>query len=243
MFFFKKKSTAAPDLGWLHTDMHSHFVPGIDDGAQDLDTSIQMIRGLRELGYQKVITTPHILSDMYPNTPDIIGSGAARVKEELGRQGIGIDFHAAAEYYMDEFFEKKIKAREPLLTLSGNLVLVEYSMITAPMDLQELLFDLQMEGYQPVIAHPERYVYLSRRKEFFDELRSAGCMFQLNLLSLTGHYGHSVQDLAEYLMKGEFYDFAGTDMHSLRHLELMQKLPAALVNRLRDSGRIKNSTL
>jgi protein-tyrosine phosphatase len=122
-------------------------------------------------------------------------------------------------------------------------VLVEYSMITAPLDLQEILFDLQMEGYQPVIAHPERYVYLSRRKEFFEELRAAGCLFQLNLLSLAGHYGSSVQDLAEYLMKGDFYEFAGTDMHSLRHLELMQKLPAPLINRLRDSGKIRNSTL
>ena len=243
MFFFKKKSAAAADLGWLVADMHSHLVPGIDDGAQTLDASVQMIRGLKELGYQKLITTPHVLSDMYPNTPETIGGGAERVRAELAQQGIDIAFGAAAEYYMDEFFEKKIKAREPLLTLSGNLVLVEYSMITAPMDLQELLFDLQMEGYQPVIAHPERYVYLSRRKEFFDELRSAGCLFQLNLLSLTGHYGHSVQELAEYLMKGEFYDYAGTDMHSLRHLELMQKLPAGPLNRLRDSGRIKNSGL
>ena len=117
-------------------------------------------------------------------------------------------------------------------------------MLTAPLDLQEVLFEMQLQNYQPVIAHPERYVYLSRKKEFFDELKNAGCYLQLNLLSLTGYYGGAVQDLAEYLLKKDYYDFAGTDLHHHRHLAALQKLGASpLLKRLCDSGTIKNYLL
>ena len=111
------------------------------------------------------------------------------------------------------------------------------------MELQEVLFELQLQNYQPVIAHPERYIYLSRKKEFFDELRAAGCLFQLNLLSLGGHYGASVQELAAYLLKKEYYDYAGTDLHHARHLDALRRIPVQQMNRLKDSGRILNHLL
>ena len=124
------------------------------------------------------------------------------------------------------------------------MVLVEFSMLTAPLDLQEVLFEMQMQNYQPVLAHPERYAYLSRKKEFFDELKNAGCLFQLNLLSITGHYGSAVKELAEYLLKKDYYDFAGTDLHHHRHLAALQKMGSpALLKRLKDSGRLKNHLL
>lgn len=124
------------------------------------------------------------------------------------------------------------------------MVLVEFSMLTAPLDLQEVLFEMQMQNYQPVLAHPERYTYLSRKKEFFDELKNAGCLFQLNLLSITGHYGNTVQELSEYLLKKSYYDFAGTDLHHQRHLAALQKMgSSALLNRLKDAGSLKNHLL
>lgn len=242
MLFFKKKSNPLPDLSFLGIDMHSHLIPGIDDGSQDAESSIELIKGMIELGYQKLITTPHVLWDMFPNTEEKILNGFLSLQEEINTAGVQIETVAAAEYYLDDHFEGELKAKTPLLKLNSNLVLVEFSMITAPLDLQDLLFETQLQGYQPVIAHPERYAYLSRKREFFDELKDSGCYFQLNLLSLGGHYGAVVQELAEYLLKKEYYDLAGSDLHGQRHLEGLRRLPPATVNRLKDYG-FKNNEL
>ena len=196
------------------------------------------------MGYKKIVTTPHILWEIYPNTAEIITVGAGEVKNAVSEAGIDIEIAAAAEYFIDEHFQELLKNKVPLLPISENKVLVEFSMLTAPLDLQEVLFEMQLQNYQPVIAHPERYVYLTRKKEFFDELKNAGCYLQLNLLSLAGYYGGAVQDLAEYLLKKDYYDFAGTDLHHHRHLAALQKLGASpLLKRLKDSGSIKNHLL
>lgn len=242
MFFFKKKSSV--DLSWLGADMHSHLVPGIDDGAPNIAASLELIKGLQQLGYKKLITTPHILWEVYPNTPEIINNGLVRVKQAMADEGLALELHAAAEYFIDEYFEQNLKNKVPLLPISGNKVLVEFSMITAPLDLQQALFQMQVQGYVPVIAHPERYIYLGERKQVFDELKDIGCLFQLNLLSLTGYYGKSVQELAEYLCKKNFYSLAGTDLHNSRHLAALQKLSSSsILMRLKESGLLQNSSL
>jgi protein-tyrosine phosphatase len=244
MLFFKKKEKGSTDLGWLRTDMHSHLIPGIDDGSPDMETSLSLLRGFVELGYQKVITTPHVLADLYPNTTEGIRQGLAGLQAAVQAAGIPIEVEAAAEYFMDEPFAEAVKARKPLLTLKDNLLLVEISMVTAPLDLQDMLFELQLGGYQPVIAHPERYIYAKGRRGFFETLRDAGCLFQLNLLSLTGHYGTAVRDLAEELVKEDYYDFAGTDLHGARHLEGLQKLGSSpTLKRWKESGRLRNGEL
>jgi tyrosine-protein phosphatase YwqE len=244
MFFSRKKKGDTLDLGWLGADMHSHLVPGIDDGARELEDALQMLRGLKALGYKKIITTPHILWEVYNNTPERITQGIGDVRAAAMEEGIGVELHAAAEYFIDDHFEEDLLAKKPLLTLSGNMVLVEFSMLTAPMDLQKIIFEMQLQEYQPVIAHPERYTYLARKREMFDELKAAGCFFQLNLLSLVGVYGNVVQELAEYMIKKEYYEFAGTDMHNVKHLELMQKLGGnAQLKRLQDSELLRNHLL
>jgi tyrosine-protein phosphatase YwqE len=244
MFFTRKKNTETTDLGWLHADMHSHLVPGIDDGSPDVATSLELIRGMMQLGYKKIITTPHILKEVYPNSEDTILPGIEKLKEAAAAEGLDVELGAAAEYFIDEHFEEHLKSRKPLLRISGNMVLVEFSMVTAPMDLQEVLFEMQMQDYQPVIAHPERYIYLARKKEFFDELKNTGCFFQLNLLSLIGHYGSAVQQLAEHLIKQNHYDLAGTDLHNTKHLAALQKLSQSpALKKLKESGVLKNSLL
>lgn len=240
---FKSKSNKTIDLGWLHTDMHSHLVPGIDDGARDIVDSVRLIKGLAELGYQKLITTPHILWEIYPNTPEQITPGIEAVRQAIQAASQTIELHAAAEYFIDEHFETLLREKAPLLTLKDNLVLVEFSMMNAPLELTEVLFEMQLQNYQPVIAHPERYIYLRNKKEFFDELKETGCYFQLNLLSLTGHYGTSVQELAEWLIKKEYYDYAGTDLHHSRHLAALQKINSPVLSRLKDSNRLRNHLL
>jgi tyrosine-protein phosphatase YwqE len=243
MFFFgKKKVTPSVDLSWLRADMHSHLIPGIDDGSPDMATSLELIRGLKNLGYKKLVTTPHILWEVYPNTTDTIKTGLANLQKAIESEGIEIELHAAAEYFIDEHFEDQLKNKVPLLPISGNMVLVEFSMITAPMDLQQVLFEMQIQNYLPVIAHPERYIYLAQRKHFYDELKETGCLFQLNLLALTGYYGKPVQELADYLLKNNFYSFAGTDLHGARHLAALQKLSSsAQYARLKEGGYLKNA--
>ncbi|ANE52468.1 tyrosine-protein phosphatase [Flavisolibacter tropicus] len=242
MFFWKKK-TEPVDLSWLGVDMHSHLIPGIDDGSPDMASSIALIKDLQQLGYRKLITTPHILSGLYPNTPEIIQSGLAEVKQELAAQKINIDIHAAAEYFIDEQFQEQLSEKIPLLTLKDNLVLVEFSMITAPLDLQDVLFEMQLQHYQPIIAHPERYVYLRSRLEFFEELKHAGAHLQLNLLSLTGHYGVHVRELAEYLLKNGLYDYAGTDLHGPRHIEKLKTLSSSPLYSILKDANLKNTSL
>lgn len=244
MFLFKKKSSKSIDLSWLGVDMHSHLIPGIDDGSPDIETSIKLIKGFVELGYKKIITTPHVLWEIYPNTTDAILKGAEKLKEAIAQEGLDIELHVAAEYFMDEHFVDLLRQKAPLLTLGGKMVLVEFSMANVPLDLQQVIFDLQMQDYQPVLAHPERYTYLSQRTDLLEDLKNAGCFFQLNLLSLTGYYGGSVQDLAEFLLKNNYYDFAGTDLHHERHLTLLQKLSASsFYHQLRDENSLKNYLL
>jgi protein-tyrosine phosphatase len=218
--FSKTKPTADTQVfRLLHTDIHSHLVPGIDDGAPDLAASLQLIRGMIALGYQKLITTPHILWDIYKNTRDMILSGFEKLQEAVEKEKLPVSLGIAAEYFLDDHVMGLLKRQEPLLTISGKKVLVEFSMAHHPLGLKDILFEMQMQGYQPVVAHPERYAYLERNKEFFDELKYMGCLFQCNILSLGNAYGKSVYELTQYLIKKKYYDMVGTDLHHPRHLE------------------------
>jgi tyrosine-protein phosphatase YwqE len=225
--------------------MHSHLIPGIDDGSPDLETSIRLIRGFIELGYKKIITTPHINADIFPNTPAIIHAGAAIVTEELRRLNIEIEFRAAAEYLMDERFSELLAAGDTLLTLKDNLVLVELSFAVPAINLKEILFDMQLKGYQPVLAHPERYLYFGANKKWYDQLRDAGCLFQLNLLSFAGHYGPDSKQLVEYLVKKRYVDLLGTDLHHEKHLEILKSSAKIhrVVEELMLTGLIRNPEL
>ena|SRR5258706_4106539 len=232
------------DFSLLNADMHSHLLPGIDDGAEDIENSLELIKGMRELGYKKLITTPHVMWDMYKNTHEIILEKLASVQEAVKKAGIDVEIKAAAEYFLDEHVEELLRNKEPLLTIKDNMVLTEFSMAFPSMNIKDVLFEMQMQGYQTIIAHPERYVYLERNKEFYTELKDAGCYFQLNLLSLGGHYGRSVVELAHYLLKSGFYNLVGTDLHHLGHLEGLQRfeMPVSL-KKLLDEGQLLNPTL
>lgn len=223
--FSKSKAKDNPvDFSVIKTDIHSHILPGIDDGAPDLETSLLLIRGMKELGYGKLVATPHIMWDMYRNTPDIIHEKLGLVRDAVKQEGIEIEIGAAAEYFLDEHVEQLLQKKEPLLTLYENKVLSEFSLAFPSMNTKAILFEMQMQGYQPVIAHPERYIYLQRNKEFYDELRNIGCLFQLNILALGGRYGKAVAELAHYLLKNDFYTLVGTDLHHQMHLEELRNL-------------------
>ena len=226
MLFFKKKEIPLHEfLPKGFVDIHSHLLPGIDDGAHDLETSIALIQKMSSYGIKNFITTPHILGDVYPNTPEIIKSKLKEVKDELQRRNItDITIDAAAEYMMDEQFSAIIEKDEEILTLKDNLVLVEMSYFSPPINLYDILFKLQLKGYKPILAHPERYNSYHTNFEQYYKLKRAGCLFQLNLLSLTEQYGKYVQKTTEKLLKENMYDFVGTDTHHQNHLQLLQKV-------------------
>ena len=226
MFFLKAKTIPLDEFfpkGFI--DIHSHLLPGIDDGATDLNTSMALIERMASFGIQNFITTPHILGDVYPNTPEIIKNKLATVKKELENRNItDVSITAAAEYMLDEQFSMLLEDDAPLLTLKDNLVLVEMSYFSPPINLFEILFQLQLKGYKPVLAHPERYFSYHKDYKSFAKLKTAGCLFQLNLLSLTEHYGLGVQKTAYKLISDNMYDFVGTDTHHQNHLDLLQKI-------------------
>jgi len=224
--------------------MHSHLLPGIDDGVKTIEASLELIRGMKELGYQKLITTPHIIWDIYRNTPDIIQEKLVQVQDAVKSEGIDVEIHAAAEYFLDEHVEELLKKKEPLLAISGNKVLTEFSMAFPSMNIKDLLFEMVMMGYQPIIAHPERYVYLQQNKDFYRELKDIGCFFQLNLLSVFGYYGRAVRDLAEYLVNEDYYDLIGTDLHNINHLEALQRVVMNNhIKKLMSSDKLINALL
>jgi protein-tyrosine phosphatase len=242
---FKSSPSSVPgNLAGLRCDMHSHLIPGIDDGAPDMETSVRLVRGLCGLGYRKIITTPHINGEIFPNTPEKIRQLQAALTAELERQQIEVELHAAAEYLIDDHFTQALEAGEPLLTLKDNLVLVELSFAPPALNLPDILFLMQMRGYRPVLAHPERYIYFSADKGWYDRLRDAGCLFQLNLLSFTGHYGRDARQLAAYLIRKDYVDLLGTDLHRDHHLrELHSPIIAKKVNNLLRNGRLLNPGL
>jgi tyrosine-protein phosphatase YwqE len=242
---FKKKSTLPPDLSGLVTDMHSHLIPGIDDGATDVDNSLELISGLMELGLQKFIATPHILWDLFKNNSGTITPAYEQLKEAAAANNRNISIKFAAEYFLDYHVDELIEDEQRLLTIHENWVLVEFSFVSAPLDLKEKLFKVQMAGYQPIIAHPERYTYFGRTPEMYEELREAGYYFQVNLLSLAGYYGKLPQDIGNMLIKNKYVDFLGTDLHHVRHLNALQSAThlTDAIKTLQDAGTLLNPTL
>lgn len=248
MFGLFKKKEKLPlfdgNFSGLQTDMHSHLLPGIDDGAPDLDTSIFLIKGMMELGYKKFITTPHIYPDLYPNTKETINAAYELLKQRLKEEQLNVEVKAAAEYFMDDLFAERLQRKEELLTIHKNWVLIEISFMSPPGDLNENIFGLILNGYQPVLAHPERYSFYYNQPDIFHRFKDQGCYLQINLLSLIGYYGKTVQETARMLVKENLVDLVGTDLHHIRHLQAMNnKSLMAEANALLQSGSLLNPSL
>ncbi|MEJ6982478.1 CpsB/CapC family capsule biosynthesis tyrosine phosphatase [Pedobacter sp. P351] len=245
MLSFFKSKPVIPEINFakLGTDMHSHLIPGIDDGAQNLTQSIELVRSLLSAGFQKIITTPHVMIDYYRNTPETINTGLAILKEELKNQKIDVLIEAAAEYYFDEDFENKIEQGD-ILTLGNNHLLFEIPFSTYPLNIFDIIEKIIKKGYVPILAHPERYSYLHGSITDYQRLKDAGCYFQLNTISLTGYYGKPVQKAAEELVDNMLIDFLGSDMHHLKHAAALKlALQQPYVYRLLTDYPLLNQTL
>lgn len=243
--FRKSTRTNIPaDLSVLKCDVHSHFIPGIDDGAETMDDSVALIREFYNLGYKKVITTPHILADGYPNTPEIILSGLEKVRVALKNENIPIRIEAAAEYYVDFDFGRKID-EEKLLTFGKNYLLFEVSYLNPPDNLEQIIFKLLTSGYKPVLAHPERYNFWHNKFEKYEQLKEKGLLFQLNINSLTGYYSRETKNVAELMIEKNMIDFLGSDCHHSRHVNVIKTgaVYEKALHKLIESGKLLNATL
>ncbi|PKH67668.1 histidinol phosphatase [Flavobacterium sp. ALD4] len=223
MFFFSTNKPVLKDLipdG--HIDIHSHLLPGIDDGAQTFQDSLRLTRALQDFGMTEIITTPHIIQHVWDNTHEQIVSNKNTTALELKKNNVNLPFQAAAEYLMNDQFVRLFQSHD-LLTLKDNYVLVEMSYINAPIQLYLILFDLQVAGYIPVLAHPERYLFYHKNFNEYVKLKRAGCLFQLNLLAVVGYYGDGITKIAEQLLAKGMYSYVGSDVHHDKHIAAFEQ--------------------
>ena len=227
--------------------MHAHLIPGIDDGAADAETSLAMIRKMKELGWSRLITTPHIQREFYDNDTEKVTRHFERHASLVGDLRLGgIELAGtAAEYYLDNFFMLSVLPEGNLLTFGDNFLLVEVSMAGWPRSFSDMIFAIQSRGYTPVLAHPERYLF-EEDVRVYEGWKGKGMLFQLNLLSLCGYYGRGVRALALRYMDAGLYDFCGSDAHGMRHLNaaarMAEEMPEMML-KLSEYPHWRNSTL
>jgi protein-tyrosine phosphatase len=204
--------------------MHSHILPGIDDGSPDVETSLALVRGLMDLGITRSIATPHVICDMYRNTPATIGEALGILQRALAKEQLDFTVTAAAEYMLDPYFFELLKSGEPLLTIKDKLVLTEFSWAFMPDNPKQMSFEILTAGYTPILAHPERYAYYHENYNAYHLLQELGFVLQVNLLSVTGHYGPQVAKAAKYIIQNGLASYIGTDLHHERHMAAMMDL-------------------
>lgn len=217
------RKTKQYNLQWLGTDMHSHILPGIDDGCAQLSDSRMCLEGLGTLGLHTFICTPHRFPDKYPNNKASILQSYNLLKQKLTEEPLSYPFKlaVAAEYMLDGELEPLLEPSE-FMPLAQNIVLIEFPYLSEPYYAEDHIFKLIADGKQPVLAHPERYAYYFNNKQQINRLVSLGCQLQLNILSLAGYYGVASQKLASWLVREQMIDFLGTDLHHIRHLQALQ---------------------
>jgi tyrosine-protein phosphatase YwqE len=244
--FGNKQETysALQNLSALGVDMHSHLIPGIDDGSKSMDDSIFMLRQLESLGFRKIITTPHVVSDGYNNSTQTILEGRDRVRQAIAENNINIEFDAAAEYYADESLIEKVEKRD-LLTFGKNFVLVELSYLNKANNISDVFYKLQVAGYRIVLAHPERYPYFYEKSfESYNSLKDRNILFQINILSLLGKYGNDARITAEKLIDKGMVEMIGLDLHQPRQIETIKEcLKLKYLSKAISSGKLLNNTL
>lgn len=211
--FFSKKNKVT-DISWLGVDIHSHILPGIDDGSPDMETSVRFVKSLTELGFAQLIATPHIYKELYPNTKVSIDNVKENLQAVLNKENISTKLGAGAEYMIDQDFTLD----EDLCPLDQKHLLIEMSYLSESPDISQTIFNIEIKGYKPILAHPERYTFYFKDKSRLKRFKEKGCLLQLNLLSVLGYYGRDVKQLAEMLLKEKMYDLAGTDLHHDKHL-------------------------
>jgi tyrosine-protein phosphatase YwqE len=244
MFSIFKSKEKQNFLKELQVDIHSHLIPAIDDGAKTIEHSIKYIKRLKELGYKKLITTPHIITDSYPNNKLNILQGLYQLKRELKAQNIDIELEAAAEHYLDEDFLNKLEKNE-VLPIRGGYLLFETSYMFKPLNLEDIIYNIKLSNFKPIFAHPERYRYIKDLEAEYKSLKDLGVYFQLDINSLNGYYGKDAMHKANFLIEAGYVDFLGSDTHHSKHIDNLFEVTcnSKIFKNLYNKNKILNSSL
>ena len=222
---FKSKPVLKELIPDGFVDIHSHILPGIDDGAKDVKDSIEILGKLKNLGFSKIIGTPHTYPGVYDNSNETIKKSYDKLQNTIDTN---IEIHFASEYLADNYLKEMSKNKE-LLTLKSNYLLIEFSYLLKQKYIFEIIFDLIISGYKPVLAHPERYPYFDK-KDFF-KLKKHGCLFQANLLSLSNYYhAKFINDNIKFLLKNDLINFIATDFHKISQVQYVMTKKTHLNN-------------
>ncbi|KGE14301.1 tyrosine-protein phosphatase [Sphingobacterium deserti] len=242
MFNIFNRNPKTNTLEWLEVDMHSHILPGIDDGCKTAEDSSGLLSRLSALGLSTFYFTPHIYQDMYPNTHSSVSGAYTNLQQRYASDGLA---GYAAEYMVDGHFERRLeREEETLLTLPGKHVLIEMSYIQESKNIEKVIFDLQIKGYRPILAHPERYVFYHENPKAIERYKDLGCLLQLNVLSVFGYYGSREKKVAKYLLDRGLIDFVGTDAHHERHVYMLERgLKKESIKSYFKKCSLKNQTL
>ncbi len=244
-FLKREKETLVPLSGLgLRCDMHSHLLPAVDDGSASTDDSLALIDGLLNAGYRKLILTPHVMAGFYNNTYKSVKSALAQLKTEVSSRQLNIELDAAAEYYIDYEFMQKL-GKEPMLTFGDNMLLFECSFVNRHDNFNETVFEMQINGYTPVLAHPERYLYWHGKIDHMRDLHDRGILFQINILSIAKAYSKDVNNAAQALIDAGLVDFIGTDLHNASQLNIISQtlVPQSVFDKLSSTKLLNNSLL
>ena len=220
--FFKRKKKAEPQKLFYSTDIHSHVLPGIDDGAPNTNVSIALLEAMKSWGISSIVATPHIAEENFENTPQSIKNAYDKLNTRMLDLGVEMDVKFSAEYRIDNRFRKMVE-EDNLIIMPNNYLLIENSFVQPPIDLKNIIYELQLKDIKPIIAHPERYGYYQRNKESYESLYNSGCEFQINLLSLAGYYGDREKETALWLANKGYVSFVGTDLHHFGHVEVINR--------------------
>lgn len=216
--WLRKNKNSSLDLG---IDLHSHLLPELDDGVRSFEQAEEIIQKFIALGYYRLITTPHVMSDTYRNTPETILGKLEELKAYLSHWEVDIEIEAAAEYYLDEELFRKLEQSEQLLTFGNKYLLFETNFLTEPLNMKEFIFLASSRGYKPVLAHPERYLYLQQDLSKVEDLLDRGVLLQANISSFTGYYSKQVQATVNKLVEKKCIHMLGSDCHHLHHANLI----------------------
>lgn len=241
--FFHKKRT--PEKLFFATDIHCHVLPGIDDGSPDVATSVELVQRMMEWGIKRIIASPHVTYGTFLNTPQIADEAMDTLRAALASLPDAPALSHSAENRIDDLFMQNL-SQDTLMPLPDNYLLIENSFMQEPWNLDQLVFDLQVKGFKPVLAHPERYPYYYGKKDRYRALHNAGLLFQINLLSLADAYKGAEKKIAEHLISEGLVDFVGTDLHRARHADAIDAYLASkdyIRHRAALEGRIFNDNL
>jgi protein-tyrosine phosphatase len=239
--WFKKKENLR--ITPLTTDLHSHLLAGLDDGVKSLEEAEEIILQFQRLGYSKLITTPHVSQDQFRNTTEGILNKLDVLTAYLREKHIPMTVEAAAEYYLDEHLVSMVQTNQRLLTFGANYLLFETNFLNEPYFLKEFIFSAATKGYKPVLAHPERYLYLQNNLEKIEDLIGRGVLLQMNLNSIIGYYSKPVQLAAQKLIDNGWVNFLGSDCHHLQHVQLIEEIRNSKYFRKALSLPLLNNTL